>query len=59
MTFFRFDATRNYLGTGRITATVTLDESGSEFEGQAVVQNFDPLGNLLTTLQATEAGQRL
>ena len=59
MTFFRFDATRNYLGTGRITATVTLSEDGSEFEANAVIQNFDPSGNLLTTLQSTELGQRL
>jgi len=57
--FFRFDATRNYLGIGRITATVTLSEDGSEFQGDAVVLNYDASGNLLTTLQSTEAGQRL
>ena len=57
--FFRFDSTRNYLGTGRITATVTLSEDGSQFQASAVVQNFDSSGNLLTTLQSTEVGLRL
>jgi hypothetical protein len=57
--FFRFDATRNYLGIGRITATVTLSEDGSEFVADAVVQNYDASGNLLTTLQSTEVGHRL
>jgi hypothetical protein len=58
---FRFDATRNFVGTSRITATVTLSEDGSQFQGDAVLQNFDPSGNLVTTIQApgTEFGQRL
>ena len=57
---FRFDAVRTYLGTTRITATVTLSEDGSEFHADAVIQNFDPSGNLVTTIQApgTEFGQR-
>ena len=55
---FRFDATRNYLGTSRLTATVTLSEDGSEFQANAVIQSFDPSGNLLTTAQSTEVGQR-
>lgn len=58
MTLFRFDSTRNYLGTGRITAAVTLSEDGSEFQGNAVIQNFDPSGNPTTTAQSTEFGQR-
>ena len=56
---FRFDASRNYLGTSRLTATVTLKEDGSEFRANAVIQSFDPAGNLLTTAQSTEVGQRL
>ena len=56
---FRFDAARNYLGTSRLTAAVTLSEDGSEFQGNAVVQSFDPSGNLVTTAQSTEVGQRL
>jgi len=56
---FRFDAARTYLGTGRITATITLSEDGSALQGDAVVQNFDASGNLLITLQVTEVGQRL
>jgi len=56
---FRFDAARNYLGTSRLTATVTLSEDGSEFQANAVIQSFDQSGNLLTTAQSTEAGQRL
>ena len=56
---FRFDAARNYLGTSRLTATVTLNEDGSEFQAEAVIQSFDPSGNLLTTAQSTEVGQRL
>ena len=56
---FRFDAARNYLGTSRITATVTLSPDGSEFQADAVVQSFDPAGNLLTTAHSSEVGQRL
>ena len=58
---FRFDATRTYLGTSRLTATVTLSEDGSEFHADAVIQQFDPSGNLVSTIQApgTEFGQRL
>jgi len=57
--YFRFDATRNYLGLGRITATITLNEDGNGFVADAVVQNYDVSGNLVTTLQSTEFGQRL
>jgi hypothetical protein len=56
---FRFDAARNYLGTSRLTATVTLSEDGNEFQANAVIQSFDPSGNLLTTARSTEVGQRL
>ena len=56
---FRFDATRNYLGTVQVTATVTLSEDGSAFQADAVIQNYDTLGNLVTTRQSTEVGQRL
>ena len=58
---FRFDGTRTYLGTSRLTATVTLSEDGSEFHADAVIQQFDPSGNLVSTIQApgTEFGQRL
>lgn len=55
---FRFDGARNYLGTSRLTATVTLNEDGSEFQANAVIQSFDAAGNLLTTAQSTEVGQR-
>ena len=55
---FRFDAARNYLGTSRLTATVTLNQDGSEFQADAVIQSFDVAGNLLTTAQSTEVGQR-
>ena len=57
--YFRFDATRNYLGMGVITATITLSNDGSEFQANAAVQSFDLSGNLLSTLQSTEFGQRL
>jgi hypothetical protein len=56
---FRFDAARNYLGTSRLTATVTLSDDGSEFHADAVIQSFDASGNPLTTAQSTEVGQRL
>ena len=61
MTYFRFDSTRNFIGMGRISATVTLSNDGSQFQGDAVLQTFDAAGNLLTTVQApgTEFGQRL
>jgi hypothetical protein len=56
---FRFDAARNYLGTSRLTATVTLSEDGNQFQGTGVLESFDGSGNLLTTAQSTEVGQRL
>jgi hypothetical protein len=58
-TAFRFDAARNYLGTSRLTATVTLSEDGTTFQAEAQIQNFDPAGTLLVTSQSTESGQRL
>lgn len=57
-TAFRFDATRNYLGTVEVTATVSLSEDGSAFQAAAVIENYDTLGNLVTTRQSTEVGQR-
>ena len=59
LVYFRFDAARTFLGTGHITATLTLSEDGSAFQAEAVIQTFDPSGNPLTTAQSTEAGQRL
>jgi hypothetical protein len=35
---------------------MTLSEDGSVFQANAVVQNYDASGNLLTTLQSTEVG---
>lgn len=55
---FRFDAARNYLGTSRLTATVTLSEDGSEFQANGLIQGFDASGNLVTTAQSIEVGQR-
>src|SRR5262245_2967472 len=47
--FFRFDALRTYLGTGRVTTPLTLSEDGNVLQGEATVQNFDAAGNLLIT----------
>ena len=55
---FRFDATRNYLGTVQVTATVALNEDGNEFQADAVILTYDTSGNLLSTRQSTEVGQR-
>jgi hypothetical protein len=57
-TSFRFDAARNYLGTSRLTAMMTLSEDGTEFQANGVVQGFDAAGNLVSTAQTTEVGQR-
>src|SRR5205823_2495884 len=38
--FFRFDAARNYLGTVRPTTTITLNEDGSEFQGETAAQIY-------------------
>ena len=57
--FFRFDAARTYLGTRVVTSTITLSEDGRQYQADSVGQNFDTSGNLLTTSQATEVGQRL
>ena len=57
--FFRFDAARTYLGTRVVTSTITLSRDGNEYQADSTGQNFDTSGNLLTTSQATEVGQRL
>ena len=57
--FFRFDAARAYLGTRVVTSTITLSRDGNEYQADSVGQNFDTSGNLLTTSQTTEVGQRL
>ena len=57
--FFRFDAARTYLGTRVVTSTITLSEDGRQYVADSVGQNFDPLGNLLTTSGASEVGHRL
>jgi hypothetical protein len=57
--FFRFDASRNFIGTQTSTATITLSEDGQVFEGVGVIQIFDVDGNLIATGQGTEVGNRL
>jgi len=58
MSFFRFDAARNYIGLGRNTATVWLSEDGNEFYAEAVTSLYDTAENLTTTAQITEVGER-
>ena len=57
--FFRFDATRNYLGTLRPTSTITLSEDGNEYHSETVGQVYDASGNLVRTTRLTGVGQRL
>ena len=56
--FFRFDALRNFIGTARNTARIMLSDDGRTFTAAATLELFDAAGNLLSTSQATEAGQR-
>ena len=56
---FRFDAARNYLGTLQPTTTITLNEDGSEFQGDTVAQVYDVSGNLLRTVRLTGVAHRL
>jgi hypothetical protein len=56
--FFRFDAARIYVGTRVVTSTITLSHDGRQYQADSVVQRFDPMGNLLSTGQSTEVGQR-
>jgi hypothetical protein len=57
--FFRFDAARNYLGTGQVRSTITLSEDGSEFQSDIVSQIYDASGNLLSTAGLSGVAQRL
>jgi hypothetical protein len=57
--FFRFDAARNYLGTGRVRSTITLSEDGSEFQSDIVSQIYDASGNLLSTAGLSGVAHRL
>jgi hypothetical protein len=56
--FFRFDASRNFIGTARNTARIMLSDDGQIFRAEATLELFDAAGNLLSTSQATETGRR-
>ena len=57
--FFRFDASRNFIGTQTSTATITLSEDGQTLEGEGDIEIFDADGNLILTAHGTETGNRL
>jgi len=57
--FFRFDAARSYLGTARVTSTITLSADGSEFQSDIVSQIYDASGNLLSTAGLSGVAHRL
>ena len=61
--FFRFDVSRNFIGTSKNTATITLNEDGNEFRvTEATVELFDAAGNLISRTSdagGTEVGTRL
>jgi hypothetical protein len=56
--FFRFDASRNFIGTARNRATITLSEDGQRFRADAILELFDADGTPLSTSRAIEMGQR-
>jgi len=58
MLLFRFNAARDYLGLGRITAQMRLKSRGDMFRAEAKIENFDPDGNLVNTLYSLEEGRR-
>jgi hypothetical protein len=57
--FFRFDTSRNFIGTQTATGTITLSEDGQTFEGVGEIKIFDVDGNLIATAQGTEVGSRV
>lgn len=57
--FFRFDASRNFIGTQTSNATITLSGDGQVFEGVGEIEIFDVNGNLIGSGQGTEVGHRL
>jgi hypothetical protein len=57
--YFRFDAARNFIGSGKVTATVVLSKDGQTFEATAVIETFDAAGNLISTTQGTESGKAI
>jgi hypothetical protein len=59
MLLFRFNAARDYLGLGRITAQMRLKSRGDMFRAEAKIENFDPDGNLVNTLYSLEEGQAM
>ena len=56
--FFRFDASRHFIGTARNRATITLSQDGQRFRAEAILELFDADGTLLSTSRAIEMGQR-
>jgi hypothetical protein len=57
--FFTFNPDGTWLGSNRITRTITLSEDHKTFTAIASFGVFDASGKLITTGCATEAAQRL
>jgi len=53
------DANGNFAGTGKVRATLTLDDAGNEMNGPFQVEVFDPDGNFLFSDSGTVHATRI
>jgi hypothetical protein len=56
---FRADASGTHLGSQKVRAQLTLNETATEFTGQGVTEIYDVDGNLVSTIPFANQGQRI
>ncbi len=54
--WYRFDSTGLYVGTQKVTRTLTLSRSGKHFHSQDVIEIVAPNGSVVATYHGTEVG---
>jgi hypothetical protein len=58
-TCFRFDPMGQYVGTQKVTRTMTLSRNQKRFRSQDVITILAPTGAVLATIHGTEVGRLL
>ncbi|MEO6872804.1 MAG: hypothetical protein ABI233_11365 [Chthoniobacterales bacterium] len=57
--FFRFDATRTYLGTQSVARDIQLDPAGDSFTSTIAFTSYDPNGVVVASGCGTEGSVRV
>ena len=56
---FRSDASGTHIGSQKVRARLTLNQTLTEFTGQGVTEVYDVDGNLVSTVRFANEGQRI